>query len=337
VSVLRVHRHKRDFTITANVTPKNQAMSLRARGLLWFLLAQPDGFPVNATELACEMAEARHENAPLVKEGREAVETAIRELVFYGHLGRRREQNSLGQWITYTDVFEVPELALEAEGDGTTDNGSPVLGPNSADDGSPVVGGNRRSEPKTAGRPDNGSADAGSPVAKDQGLTDKDKSQGQKQPEAAPPGDAEAIVFQIKPRSCRSKPRVEEHPEARALCDLLADLIAARVGERPDYNGKWLDAARLLLTRDNNGQGYTVDQVKYLIEWSQEHEFWQGNILSMPKLRAQRLTLIAQIRRDRGATRREMPHERARRESMEELDRLAAQEEAEPRAAGGMS
>jgi hypothetical protein len=109
------------------------------------------------------------------------------------------------------------------------------------------------------------------------------------------------------------------------------------VGERPDYNGKWLDAARLLLTRDNNGQGYTVDQVKYLIEWSQEHEFWQGNILSMPKLRAQRLTLIAQIRRDRGATRREMPHERARRESMEELDRLAAQEEAEPRAAGGMS
>jgi Helix-turn-helix domain len=160
-------------------------------------------------------------------------------------------------------------------------------------------------------------------------------SEDQKQPEAAPPGDAEAVVVQIKPRSGRSKPKVEEHPQARELCDLLADLIGERVGERPAYNGKWLDAARLLLTRDKNGQGYTYREVEYLIRWSQDHEFWQGNILSMPTLRTQRFKLISQIKRDQGRTRRETPHERARRESMEELDRLAAQEEAELRAAGG--
>jgi hypothetical protein len=164
-------------------------------------------------------------------------------------------------------------------------------------------------------------------------------SEDQEQPEAPqapPPGDAETVVVQIGQRP-RLKRQTEEHPEARRLCDLLADLIAERVGERPNYNGKWLDSARLLLTRDNDRHGYTAEQIEYLIRWSQAHEFWQGNILSMPKLRAQRLTLIAQIRRDGGGTRRESPHERARRESMEELDRLAAQEEAElRRASGGM-
>ena len=174
MSVLRVHRHKRDFTITANATPRNQQLSLRARGLLWFLLSQPDGYPVNAAEMAREMAEVRDERAPAVKEGREAVETAVRELVLYGYLRRRREQNRLGQWITYTDVFEVPELVLDAD-DEAADNGSPVVGPGPADNGSPVVGDHRRSEHKTAGRADNGSADAGSPVAMDQGLSHKDK------------------------------------------------------------------------------------------------------------------------------------------------------------------
>ncbi len=170
MTVLRVHRHKRDFTITANVTPRNQRLSLRARGLLWFLLSQPDGYPVNAANLAAAMAAAREEGAPAVKEGREAIETAIKELAFYGYLRRRREQNPRGQWITYTDVFEVPELTSEP------DNGSPVVGARPADNGSPVVGKIRRSAGKSAGRADNGSADIGSPVAMDQGRTHKDNN-----------------------------------------------------------------------------------------------------------------------------------------------------------------
>jgi hypothetical protein len=181
MTVLRVHRHKRDFTITANVTPRNQRLSLRARGLLWFLLSQPDGYPVNAADLAAAMVAAREAGAPAVKEGREAIETAIRELAFYGYLHRRREQNPRGQWITYTDVFEVPELASD------TDNGSPVVGERPADNGSPVVGQIRRSGNKSAGPADNGSADIGSPVAMDQGLIHKDNNQ---KPPPDPDGSA---------------------------------------------------------------------------------------------------------------------------------------------------
>ena len=52
MSVLRVHRHRRDFTITVNATPRDRRLSARARGVLWFLLSQNDGYPVNASKLA---------------------------------------------------------------------------------------------------------------------------------------------------------------------------------------------------------------------------------------------------------------------------------------------
>lgn len=84
--------------------------------------------------------------------------------------------------------------------------------------------------------------------------------------------------------------------EARQLCEQLADEIHAWSGERPPVGKRWLTAARLLLTKD----GYSADQVRYLIHWATGHEFWRSNILSMPKLREKRLTLIGQIQRERG-------------------------------------
>ena len=65
------------------------------------------------------------------------------------------------------------------------------------------------------------------------------------------------------------------------LLDLLDDLIEANGSKRPTRNKKNWDAARLMLDRD----GRTVEQIEYLIRWSQEDEFWRGNILSMAKLR----------------------------------------------------
>jgi hypothetical protein len=108
VSVLRVHRHRRDFTVLGNPTLRDGRLSFRARGVLAFLLSQPDGYPVNAAEIARQG-----------KEGRDAIETAIRELRACGYVLRRKEQNDRGQWVTYTDVFEVPEQPQQT----ATDNG----------------------------------------------------------------------------------------------------------------------------------------------------------------------------------------------------------------------
>lgn len=88
---------------------------------------------------------------------------------------------------------------------------------------------------------------------------------------------------------------VVEHPDAHRLCELLADLIHANTGERPRVGKRWIDAARLMLTRDD----YTPEQVEYLVRWCQADEFWRSNILSMPKLREKRLTLIGQAKRSR--------------------------------------
>ena len=70
-------------------------------------------------------------------------------------------------------------------------------------------------------------------------------------------------------------------PEVEALVNLLNDLIEQNGSKRPNVTKKNLDAARLLLDKD----GYTVEQVEYIIRWSQSDEFWRANILSMSKLR----------------------------------------------------
>lgn len=323
MSALRKHCHDRNFTILDNPLLDDERLSLRARGLLALLLSKPDDYPVNATDLAKR-----------AKEGRDAIEATIRELIEVGYVRRRREQDAKGHWITVTDVYETPVT------DDAADNGFSGIGEESTDNGFSGIGQTPSSDGISAGRPDTWKPEAGQPGAKDQGLGDKDDYQGQQHAQAsqAPPArDDEPVVIQIKPRRGRSRLQVEEHPQARELCDLLADLIAERVGERPRYNGKWLDAARLLLTKDGaKGKGYAYEDLVDLVYWTQGHDFWQGNILSMPKLREKRFTLISQYKRDRGRTRRETPHERARRESIEELERLAAAEEAELRAAGGM-
>lgn len=70
-------------------------------------------------------------------------------------------------------------------------------------------------------------------------------------------------------------------PEIDRLCQLLADRIAANGTRRPNITKKWRDAARLLMDKD----GYTEEQVAWIINWCQADEFWRTNILSMPKLR----------------------------------------------------
>jgi hypothetical protein len=73
----------------------------------------------------------------------------------------------------------------------------------------------------------------------------------------------------------------EQRPEIEALCNRLADAIEANGVARPSFGKSWLTAARLLLDKD----GYTVEQVEWMIDWATSDEFWRSNILSMPKLR----------------------------------------------------
>lgn len=65
------------------------------------------------------------------------------------------------------------------------------------------------------------------------------------------------------------------------LCNLLAELIRLN-GNKVGKVGKtwWLACDRLMRL-----DGFTPQQVEWVMRWSQQNEFWQSNILSMPKLR----------------------------------------------------
>lgn len=69
--------------------------------------------------------------------------------------------------------------------------------------------------------------------------------------------------------------------DVNRLCVLLADLIEQNGSRRPTITKGWRDSARLMLDRDAR----TEDEVRGAIIWSQNHEFWRGNVLSMGKLR----------------------------------------------------
>ena len=70
-------------------------------------------------------------------------------------------------------------------------------------------------------------------------------------------------------------------PEIEKILDHLDDRLRANGSKIPTRTKKNLDAARLLLERDNR----TVDQVLACIDFATGDEFWRVNVLSMSKLR----------------------------------------------------
>jgi len=87
--------------------------------------------------------------------------------------------------------------------------------------------------------------------------------------EASDPGEIEA-------------PEDDAFPEhIYDLCDHLAEAITRNGNKVGTVGARWHQAMDRLVRLD----GYTPDQVRQVIDWSQQDEFWQGNILSAPKLR----------------------------------------------------
>lgn len=73
----------------------------------------------------------------------------------------------------------------------------------------------------------------------------------------------------------------EQRADVIRLCDRLADRVTANGAKNVKISKRWHDAARLMLDSD----GYTEQQVAWLIDKASDDEFWRSNILSMPKLR----------------------------------------------------
>lgn len=70
-------------------------------------------------------------------------------------------------------------------------------------------------------------------------------------------------------------------PDVIRLCSLLAELVASNGHPVKTVGPTWWNACERLFRLD----GYTADQVEWVMRWATANEFWSSNIRSMPKLR----------------------------------------------------
>lgn len=113
-------RFERDFTQLPNTWLRDERISFRARGLRDYLMSHEAGFHVTIKALAA--------NGP---EGREAIQTAVRELEQAGYLERIQTRGRGGRlghvWWDLKDPFELPEsLTQPLTGFPSTAQPSPV-------------------------------------------------------------------------------------------------------------------------------------------------------------------------------------------------------------------
>lgn len=98
--IIRAPRPTKDYFDVRNATVRDSRLSYRARGILVRLLSNADGYRMTAEDLAREG-----------QEGRRAILRALRELRAAGYMRVERSQNTKGQWVTSTYIYDTAQPA----------------------------------------------------------------------------------------------------------------------------------------------------------------------------------------------------------------------------------
>ena len=117
--IIRGPRSELGFTQLDNDVLRDPRLSFRARGLLASILSRPDNWRTDARTLASEG-----------KEGRDAILTAMNELVAAGYIVReKRQDKETGRWVSIQLVFDRPATSgAVGPGDGFPEAGKPDAG-----------------------------------------------------------------------------------------------------------------------------------------------------------------------------------------------------------------
>ena len=93
-------------------------------------------------------------------------------------------------------------------------------------------------------------------------------------------------------QSLSSQVASDPRPDVDELLDLLDAEIEANGNKTPNRTKTNTDSIRLLIDRDQ----YSIEQIRYVIGWCQQDNFWKSNILSPKKLREKFPQLVARIK-----------------------------------------
>ncbi|MBD7984441.1 replication protein [Sporosarcina sp. Sa2YVA2] len=97
----------------------------------------------------------------------------------------------------------------------------------------------------------------------------------------------------INNKNMSPKQVYDETSDFYKLASLLHERMKANNENiRPANLQKWSDEIRIMIERDNRN----YEQVKYLIEWSQDDNFWHTNILSPSALRRNFDKMVLQVK-----------------------------------------
>ncbi len=100
MSIIRVKKDRNNPYLIMNKTGLNdKRLSLKAKGLLCYLLSKPDNWYVNTNEIVSNSTN-----------GRESVWSTMKELIKFGYMYRHKFRNSNGSFYNYNYlVFESPK------------------------------------------------------------------------------------------------------------------------------------------------------------------------------------------------------------------------------------
>jgi hypothetical protein len=109
-------QHAQEFVIIGNAEARDNRLSFRARGLHHHLLSLPPGWRVTTTQLATDNPE-----------GRDAIRSALNELIACGYVTKAKRQDERGRWSTVMTVHDKPQPKTDSQAP-VTEDGFPGVG-----------------------------------------------------------------------------------------------------------------------------------------------------------------------------------------------------------------
>lgn len=251
MAVFRVEKSS-NYTVMANYHLDDRSLSLKARGLLSIMLRLPDDWDYTIAGLS-----------KLCREGRDAIQNTLNELIEAGYIIRRRSRNENGSFtgIEYI-VYEQPQPKVDGQ---------------QPEDAEPEETQTESAFPYPS-FPDMGKSDAGKPQLPSTNIP-----------------STKLTNTPIAPKRGQRRAPIEHDSNAYKGAKYLDEHICARLPDKPPADEATLQRWAADIERINRIDGYPWELISRVLAYSQSDPFWQRNILSGAKFRKQFVTLMSHM------------------------------------------
>lgn len=248
------NKKQKNYTIVFNDVLNNSKMSLKAKGLLVFMLSKPDVWDFSINGLKSQL-----------KEGRDSLSNGLKELEDNKYLKRVKIRNEKGRFLTYEyELYEKPFSEEPNTDIPITDFPTSVNQQQVSTNTS-----NNYLEESTKQElnyiPKNQKNDFSDIVVKDFEIIKPNQT---------------SIITQIEEKEKSSAQKEKEYDYAVKTCfDVCLHYFPKHL--HPKNKNNWLDVIEKLNRIDN----IPFETITSITQWARNDNFWKSNFLSLTKLR----------------------------------------------------